>query len=748
MASSTEKIYRSFVKGIITESSALTYPENASIDEDNFTLQRTGDRRRRLGVDYEAYNTLTSSGLTTTQIKEGRQSFHQWDSPGGDTTVSLGVVRIYNRLWFLNLLATSPSSDLKNSGTYITITGLNSSDLETTVINNELVLVSKDLTVPIRLSYNISTGAVTQTQIPIYVRDIWGVDDGLTNNERPTSLSNLHKYNLRNQGWSTKIVTSTGADAIAKTFTDLGLYPSNSDIWTLGKDSNSASADYEKYVPSVLLKNSVSNSLVSRGSYVIDAFDRGDQRATLSGLSGLPIDQEIGNITTIASYAGRLFYSGISSRVTSPDSKSPNYSGYVLFSQTVTDNQKLGKCHQETDPTDETFNDVLPTDGGTLQIPEATRIVKIVASKSSLIIFAENGIWELYGDTGGFIATSYQVSKIASNGVLNASSIVETNGTFIYWSKSGIFSLTNEPVSGRFQAQNISLVTIQELFLNIPDLAKNNCRGFYDERENRVRWLYNDTDTYSETNYINSYNRELVLDLTLQAFYTYTIESLDTGSPYISSYIDIPGQSVASQDIEVAVGADIVLVTAGDTVIVRQGTNAGRISQFSFLTIVGTSFTISKYNNTSFTDWEVAGLGTGKSFLSYLVTGYELFGDLLKEKQVPYIQFYFKRTEDGFELDGANVVLKNQSSCLVQAQWNWTDSANSGKWGNQFQAYKLLRNYIPTGVSDPFDYGESLIVTKNKLRGKGKALSLKLESETGKDMHILGWGISVTADSK
>jgi hypothetical protein len=78
----------------------------------------------------------------------------------------------------------------------------------------------------------------------------------------------------------------------------------------------------------------------------------------------------------------------------------------------------------------------------------------------------------------------------------------------------------------------------------------------------------------------------------------------------------------------------------------------------------------------------------------------------------------------------------------------WTNSANSGKWGNQFQAYKLLRNYIPSGVSDSFDYGESVIVTRNKLRGSGKCLSLKLESEDGKDMRILGWGVGVTADGK
>jgi hypothetical protein len=38
MAVGNEKIYRSFTKGLITEASPLTFPENASIDERNFVL--------------------------------------------------------------------------------------------------------------------------------------------------------------------------------------------------------------------------------------------------------------------------------------------------------------------------------------------------------------------------------------------------------------------------------------------------------------------------------------------------------------------------------------------------------------------------------------------------------------------------------------------------------------------------------------------------------------------------------------
>lgn len=748
MAVGNEKLYRGFTKGLITEASPLTFPENASLDERNFVLNRNGSRSRRLGLDYEGGYTLTSTGFSSAAIQTGKQAFYKWDTPGGDTTVAIGVIRILDKLWFIDLLTNAPSTNLLNGGSSITLSGLGTGEIETATINNKLIIVSEDLTYPVLLAYNSTTDVVTQSNITVEVRDIWGIDDGLLVNNRPSTLSDTHKYNLRNQGWSPTVQTSTGADAIDRTFTQLTVYPSNADTWITGKITNPSSGDFEKYDGDTLERNSTSNYQVAKGSYVLDAFNRGTERISNSGISGLPLDQEQGAFSTVASYAGRIFYSGVNSSITSGDSRSPNYSGYVFFSTVVTSDDKLGVCYQEADPTDANINDLVTLDGGTIQIPEATQIVKIVSSQASLLVFADNGVWEVYGDTGGFIATSFQTSKVSTNGVKNAKSIVNVNGNFVYWSKAGIYLLTPDPASGRFTAKSISLTTIQSLFLDIPTVGKNYCKGFYDEKENRVRWLYNDSDTYTTANYINKYNKELVLDLTLQAFYLNEFSSLASNSPYIADYIEIPGYSVSSEDSNVLVGVEEVIITAGDKVIVTEDVVASRSTQFSYLTITGTSFTVSKFTNKSFTDWQTAGSGTGANYLSYLITGYELFGDILRDKQIPYIFFYFTRTEDGFTSDGTMLQIDNPSSCLVQAQWNWANSANSGKWGNEFQAYRLLRNYIPSSDTDAFDYGDAVIVTKNKLRGSGKTISLKIQSEAGKDMQILGWGVTATATSK
>jgi len=104
LAAKTERVFRSFVKGLITEASPLTFPENASIDEQNFVLNRDGSRSRRLGIDYESLYAKTSTGLTAADIQEGKQSFHRWDTPSGNSSIAIGVVRIKDKLWFVDLL--------------------------------------------------------------------------------------------------------------------------------------------------------------------------------------------------------------------------------------------------------------------------------------------------------------------------------------------------------------------------------------------------------------------------------------------------------------------------------------------------------------------------------------------------------------------------------------------------------------------------------------------------------------------
>jgi len=712
----SEKQYNSFVKGLITEASPLTYPENAFMDGDNIVLKRDGGISRRLGIDYEDGYTLTDSGVSGATLLGTKKGFYKWNFAGG--VASLGVVRVSNKLYFLNMSATSPSSSLKNGGAAITISGLANAPLEVTVVNSRLIIVSSDLTYPIALEYDSVSDIVTQTNIYIKVRDFWGIDDGLDVDTRPPTLSFSHNYNLSNQGWP-----STYSVPYSST---LGGHPSNADIWTLGKNT---SDDFDM---ALLIKNSTDKAYAPRGKFILDVFNRGTSRATESGISPLPLDVEQGKFSTVATYAGRVFYSGVSSSVSGGDARSPNYSGNIFFSKTASSLEDLSICYQEADPTSETISDIIDTDGGVITIVEANKVIKLVPVQNSLIVFAENGVWEIYGSTSGFKATDYQLSKVTNIGITNANSVVVAGDTILYWAKNGIFVLSPEQVSGRLRAQNISLTTIQTFYDSITSIARETAKGFYDQKENTVRWLYSESSD-------DEYNKELILDISLQAFYTNTIIN---NSVFIADYVEIPSYINNATVEDVYVGTDIVIV-GSDVVQIDSTGIENRDSEFSFLTFTTNGyFTISKYTNSSFLDWQIA--EGGIDYSSYIVPGYELFGDTIRKKQVTYLVMLFERTEDGFS--GNPLEATNPSSCIVQAQWNWTNTSASGKWGREFQAYRYVRDYTPSGVGDTYNTGDRVIVTKNKLRGSGKALSLYIHSERGKNMKILGWAIPMTGN--
>jgi hypothetical protein len=739
MALGTEKQYYTFIKGLVTEASPLTFPENASLDEDNFVLERNGSRNRRLGVDFEAGFSLIPSGYSTVILADTKISFHVWDTPNGDSSLSIGVVRILDRLWFVNLFTSNPSGNLLNNGNALVLPGLSNEEIDTTVIDNKMLVVSKDLSLPLLLNYNNATDVVTYQTVPVSIRDFFGVYDSIGNTVRPSSITNTYRYNLNNQNWSNANINSTAAV--------LGVYPSNSDIWYLARYSDPTQANFNDYAPGFLVRSNNFNARAPKGSAIIDVFFRGNGRSAFSAITGLPSDIETGSFTTVASYAGRAFYSGVRSVVTGGDLNSPNYSGYVFFSQVVTSPDAIGKCYQVNDPTAEEISDVVDSDGGTIQIPEANKILKLVPSKGSLLVFAENGIWEIFGGSSGFTATSFQLSKVSSTGVLSKDSVVEVNGSFLCWTNGGIYLIAEDQVTGRYKADNITLNTIQTYYNTISDIAKQNVKSFYSVKENKVRWLYNDTTNYGVGNYLTSFNRELVFDLTLGAFYTNTFSELANNSPKICGYIDFPGITVASVETEVYADNERVVDTANETIVVNNLQATNRSSQFGYLTLYQSSFTISKLSNTSFVDWQSVDT-IGAPFESYLVTGYEIMGDASRKKQVPYLMCYFEKTESGFtEIDGS-LEIDNPSSCIIQAQWNWANSSASGKWGVPFQAYRLKRPYFPTGTEDTYDSGERVIVTKNKLRGIGKALSIKFQSEPNKDLRILGWSTSLTANDK
>lgn len=749
----SESVYNNFIQGIITEAGPLTYPENASLDELNYVLQRDGSRHKRLGIDYEDNYVLKNSGLSAATVSRTGVSFHRWDYPKGSLEISLGIVRIYNKLWFVNLLNVSPSTEFMNSGNALSINGLANGRIDTASINNELIIVGEDLSYPIKLEYDVVTDTVTYSTLYLKIRDFFGVDDGLDVSDRPTILSDEHLYNLKNQGWNDNIQVKNYGDAegdavgaaIEYTYSKKGWYPSNADIWYYGRHENPNKGTYGYYVANELAKNSLNNSQAPQGSYIIDFKNRGASRSEASGVDLTIADTETGNLTCITSFAGRVFYSGILSSVTDGDANSPNYSSYIFFTPTLFNNKRLDECYQEADPTGEKVSDLIASDGGVIVIPEMLRVVKLIALEDVLLIFAENGIWLVSGGDSGFKATEYQVKKISDTGTGFPDSIVVAEGGVFFWSNTGIYSVTFGEKG--LSPQNLSLTTIQTLYNSYSQAAKKHAIGIYEERNSRVRWLINLRDDYDGINYKNKYNYELIYDIPLGAFYPLKVSVSNSALPYIAAPVSRPYYTIDSVIDNVNQNGVQVRVNTENVTSTSLVPNASSFdtSYLVLQNVSGTfSFTFGKYKNTDFVDWYGYD-SVGQSYDAYLIAGYEIFKDAMRTKAVPYLYVYSLQTETAFATAGGSLALTNPSSCLVQAQWNWSNSTASGKWGTQFQAYRFKRDFTPSGNGASFSNGETMVVTKNKLRGNGKSLSLYFYSPAGFDSKLVGWAVAMDA---
>ena len=205
----------SFVRGLITEATALTFPENAAIDLQNFELNRDGSIKRRLGMAIEGTGTTIDTERTATSVGNYAIQTYKWTNVNNDPTVSIGVIQIGNRLWFTDLFSDTLSTSMLNldaSGNPqplvmdtdilpVSISG--NEPMSFTSVGGVLIVASKEMDHPIYVEFNATETAVvrndvtgvketvaaamfTSSPINIKVRDLWGVEDNLDVDERPT----------------------------------------------------------------------------------------------------------------------------------------------------------------------------------------------------------------------------------------------------------------------------------------------------------------------------------------------------------------------------------------------------------------------------------------------------------------------------------------------------------------------------------------------------------------------------------
>lgn len=762
--------YSDFTRGFITEASPLTFPDNASTDEQNININRDGSRQRRFGMDWQTSATaITGTPLSTSG--EAISSF-TWRSAGNNGNANLGVVQVGRDLHFYDLESATPDTliDTFSFSAVQVPSPKQQTRFQFASAYGKLIVVVNFINIYAFSWDDVTPQAVLDQTYTILIRDRFGIDDGLAVDTRPGSpLSASHEYNLRNQGWplSMRLANNSGlqgqpagaateGDPVARTFTDLGYYPANSDlVWSvkmvnLGGATGSIDS-LGAFDANELTKLHFGTSPAPKGRFVLDAFLRSASREVESTISPLPVDITTGGVSAVASFAGRIWYGVTETGLTGGDDNSPSLGSMVFYSELTEDVERWSNCHARNDPTTETFNDPLATDGGFISIPELGQIYKMVPLGESMFILSSNGVWEVFGGDAGFSAQDQTVVKVTDVGPIGPDNVVNGESVIAYWAESGIYLLTIDQASLRGVSSNATEQTIQTYYDLIPLEQKKLAVGSYDFLNKQITWLFN-TVTQDSNFY---YKNELVLSTIKGGFtkrlYEPIVSTLNSG-PYPCGYLNLRTVIPTTEDIPVTASAGTV--TAGGAVVTVGRSSAEQRTKSSTLYLTafdenGTeSIRVAGLTNFDFYDWpQIADdVGTfGADAEAYLLTGAITGGDTKANKYLPYVHVRAKRTEtDWYETVSEGLVMIGQSSILMSAQWDWTNDPSAGRWSRAQQVYRLPRLIIldPTHI-----FSFDVITTRNKVRGRGKAVSLKFVSEPGKDLYIHGWGMEVLVDS-
>ena len=402
--------------------------------------------------------------------------------------------------------------------------------------------------------------------------------------------------------------------------------------------------------------------------------------------------------TSVAYHAGRAWYAGIQDR---------EWADTVFFSQVALKPQAFGKCFQEQDPTNPNFNALAESDGGAIVVPNLGNVKRMVSMNDKLIIFSDQGIWEIGGgERGVFVAAGYSVRKITEAECSSPRSPLVVGDRAIFTGPRGIHIIGPNQYTGILEETSLSAPLVQTLWNDIPAAFQQRVQTVFDSSLQRVYFLYGDTyNTVDveprEASNANHYRYALILDMRVGAYYKYAFNT-STTEGIISAYA----------------------ITDSDTSDSRKKIKWSVQDTNSIVTC--------DFDQTDYIDYDGA-----ESPLPYFASGWDNIGDFQRRRQAPIITVFAKRTETGYTQTGDGWDGDNESSNLLTAYWDWTDDSVSGKIGSQNETYRSVRGFVPSATNDVSGY--PVVTTRNKIRGRGRVLQLRFDGAATKDSHILGY---------
>lgn len=703
-----------FVKGLITEATGLNFPEQAVTQTDNCVFDEKGTVSRRLGFDYEQGATFIDNDDARTVT-----SF-VWQAAAGDGDNSILVLQIAATLYFYlldngavsdNLVDTLDLSPYKPHGTPLLV-----GDNECQYASGKgYLFVSNPAIESIYVSYDPVARSVTATAISLTIRDFEGVEDGLEVYERPSELSEEHEYNLHNQGWNTHVLKQSGGDPPG--------YPL--DLWENDRSDEPSNADTvwihtasDGFDPNDEPLNDRVTTPAPKGHFVLNYYDQDrnlltplDTDRSWSGLTGSSSD--FYRASTIEFFAGRVWYGGV---------RGAGYSNRILFSQIIERDSQIGQCYQVNDPTCEDVFDLLPSDGGTILIPDSGTIVKLFAYEDSMLVFSTNGVWRITGSEGvGFRANDFSVIKVSSIPCLTASSFVSIAGVPSFWNGEGIYVINADQALGTTSLSSITDNTIKAFVDDIPQESRRFVKGAYNRFTRVLTWVYRSTAPSSFREKY-SYDRVLCFNTLSNAFYGWSIDISDVAINGV--VVAMSGEAEGEPSIVTDNALATVTDAALDTVYAF-GVSPRVADVTKYVVSIsdggsGYRWTFGEPWQNNYLDWWQFD-ETGVSYDSSFTTGYKVHGDAQRRVSPTYVNLFFGTADYDSSIDFRSI-------------WQY---ANTGSTGRISTAQRI------TTTSNLFDFTRRRV----KTRGSGISYQFKVESVEGEPFYLIGWSVYETQNA-
>ncbi|AUR85597.1 head-closure protein [Vibrio phage 1.077.O._10N.261.45.A10] len=665
-------------RGLVTEANKGEFPQDAAVDLDNVTILQDGTVMRRRGMCIEPGGDIEDAAYPLDVLARDNASvgYYLWKNVG-ESGIDYAVLQFADRV-----IIKENTLPLSEATVKLTVDlgaapwvrpFQTAADAQCEFIADRQFLIITNKWCNAALVYNNQAGptpVLFAEELTPFIRVEKALAPEVKSFTYGATITPEQEFDLRNGGWpyTTIIATdsvgtnATKGDPVRNCLTVLGEYPSSSVLFNGCKLREAVSENaIGAFDPFKVQSVNFGQGLAPVGKFTTEfhklavgpRLTEMSDSETGSGIISAdppPVFSVDTRLQAVCLHAGRAFYAA--KRYDGQDIIMMSRLYDSMFVGQSVGERSLEKCYQAADPTAEIVNDLIATDGITMAPSGTGDIFKLVEFGQGVIVFAQQGVWLLGGNSQltGITATNFRFVQVDDEPVLGPRSVVLAGDNLLYMSRSGIKALAYDE-QGNLTSANITETTIDSVYRGFNLGALGLAQGLYDENERNVFWTIPGTGN-AAGKFKADCTEVLVLSLDIQGFYLYSIRS-DVGGFYPRLLFPIQAEQTETdvfQEAITTIGGDPITTVGGDPLTVEIEVTVQDVPTLGFAAVRddGTNFAVEYVRPCDDTFYDFSYLGgtngipaEGVDYTSYIEFAYLYPSTKNVAIMAPYVNSWF-----------------------------------------------------------------------------------------------------------